>query len=124
MAWGQHQIQPRLIRLRDAPFYLGMDRNRFSAEVRPQLTEIPIGEQGGACDRIELDVWVDHYVSRNGRRPKASKLEDDKCQNATKCRGSAKKAGSGTLKNAVSTVKADGSAKAREHLAALKRKNT
>ena len=24
------QIQPRLIRLRDAPDYLGMDRNRFN----------------------------------------------------------------------------------------------
>ena len=29
------QIQPRLIRLRDAPAYLGMDRNRFNREVRP-----------------------------------------------------------------------------------------
>ena len=45
---------PRLIRLRDAPFYLGMDRNRFNAEVRPQLTEIPIGEQGIAFDRLDL----------------------------------------------------------------------
>ncbi len=38
-------LLPRLIRLRDAPAYLGMDRNRFNAEVRPLLTEIPIGEQ-------------------------------------------------------------------------------
>ncbi len=37
---------PRLLRLRDAPTYLGMDRNRFNSEVRPCLTEIPIGEQG------------------------------------------------------------------------------
>ncbi|WP_244887552.1 hypothetical protein [Rickettsiella grylli] len=28
-------MQPRLIRLRDAPNYLGMDRNRFNNEVRP-----------------------------------------------------------------------------------------
>ena len=37
---------PRLIRFRDAPRYLGMDRNRFNAEVRPHLTEIPIGIAG------------------------------------------------------------------------------
>ena len=64
----QHDsIAPRLIRLRDAPFYLGMDRNRFNAEVRPYLIEIPIGKQGIAFDRLDLDNWVDHYKSRNGR---------------------------------------------------------
>lgn len=118
------QILPRLLRLRDAPFYLGMDRNRFNSEVRPYLTKIPIGEQGIAFDRLELDAWVEQYKSRNGRRPKASKLEDDICQNETKCRGYASRAKSGTLKNAVSTVKTDGSGKARAHLAALKRKTS
>ena len=39
------QIQPRLIRLRDAPDYLGMDRNRFNHEVRPTLTELRIGRR-------------------------------------------------------------------------------
>ena len=58
---------PRLIRLRDVPFYLGMDKNRFNAEVRPHLVEIRIGEQGIAFDRLDLDAWVDHYKSRNGR---------------------------------------------------------
>jgi len=61
------RLLPRLIRFRDAPFYLGMDRNRFNAEVRPYLTEIPIGEQGIAFDRLELDAWVGQYKSRNGR---------------------------------------------------------
>ena len=56
---------PRLIRLRDVPRYLGMDRNRFNAEVRPFLTEIPIGKQGVAFDRLDLDAWVDQYKSRN-----------------------------------------------------------
>jgi hypothetical protein len=59
-------IVPRLIRFRDAPRYLGMDRNRFNAEVRPCLTEIRIGKQGIAFDRLELDAWVDQYISRNG----------------------------------------------------------
>ena len=60
-------LLPRLVRFRDAPFYLGMDRNRFNAEVRPQLTEIPIGTQGIAFDRLELDAWVEQYKQRNGR---------------------------------------------------------
>ena len=60
-------ILPRLIRLRDAPNYLGMDRNRFNTEVRPQLIEIPIGTQGVAFDRLDLDAWVDHYKGCSGR---------------------------------------------------------
>ncbi|MCH8101337.1 MAG: hypothetical protein IIB74_13015, partial [Proteobacteria bacterium] len=60
-------LLPRLVRFRDAPGYLGMDRNRFNAEVRPYLTNIPIGQQGVAFDRLELDAWVEDYISRNGR---------------------------------------------------------
>ncbi len=40
----------RVLRKRDAPAYLGMDRNRFDAEVRPHLVEVPLcaaGEAGG-----------------------------------------------------------------------------
>jgi hypothetical protein len=44
-----------------------MDRNRFNAEVRPFIKTIPIGRQGIAFDRLELDAWVEDYVSRNGR---------------------------------------------------------
>ena len=113
-------LLPRLVRLRDAPAYLGMDRNRFNHEVRPHLTRIPIGQQGIAFDRLELDAWVEDYVSRNGRRPKAPKLEDDTCQNVTECRGSAKKAGSGTLKSAADLQQEDGSEKARAHLLAIR----
>jgi hypothetical protein len=113
-------LLPRLVRFRDAPAYLGMDRNRFNHEVRPHLTRIPIGQQGIAFDRLELDAWVEDYVSRNGRRPKAPKLEDDTCQNVTECRGSAKKAGSGTLKSAADMHREDGSEKARAHLLAIR----
>jgi hypothetical protein len=66
-------IMPRLIRLRDAPGYVGMDPNRFNVEVRPYLTEIPIGKQGVAFDKIDLDTWVEQYKSRNGRPGKAMK---------------------------------------------------
>ena len=60
-------IAPRIIRFRDAPLYLGMDRNRFNVEVRPYLTEVPIGKQGVGFDRLELDAWFEDYKSRNGR---------------------------------------------------------
>ena len=117
-------IQPRLIRHRDAPAYLGMDRNRFNREVRPGLTEIPIGRQGVAFDRLDLDVWIDEYIQCNGRRPKASKLEDDICQKAIECQDYALKGASGTLKNVGNTVKADGSGKVQAHLAGQRRKST
>ena len=44
-----------------------MDRNRFNAEVRPYITEVPIGKQGIGFDRLELDAWFEDYKSRNGR---------------------------------------------------------
>ena len=62
---------PRLIRLRDAPRYLGMDPNRFNVEVRPYLIEIPVGKQRVAFDRLDPDAWVDQYKDRNGRPGKA-----------------------------------------------------
>ncbi len=62
-------IIPRYIRLRDAPFYLGMDKNRFNAEVRPCLQPIPVGSQGIAFDRVDLDAWADDYKQRSRRPP-------------------------------------------------------
>src|SRR5215813_2822789 len=58
--------QPRLLRLRDAPRYLGMDKNRFNRQVRPWVTVIPIGRRGLAFDRLDLDAWVDDYKRCNG----------------------------------------------------------
>lgn len=60
-------LLPRLIRLRDAPTYLGMDRHRFNKDVRPTITEIPMGTQGIAFDRLDLDAWVDDYIQCSGR---------------------------------------------------------
>ncbi len=67
-------MQPRLIRLRDAQNYLGMDRNRFSKEVKPYLIVIPIGKRGIAFDRLDLDTWVEHYKQCNGRPAERSKI--------------------------------------------------
>jgi hypothetical protein len=69
MSMNRQAVQPRLLRLRDAPRYLGMDKNRFNREVRPLVTVIPIGKHGVAFDRVDLDAWVDEYKRRNGRPP-------------------------------------------------------
>ena len=92
-------MTPRIVRFRDAPKYLGMDRNRFNAEVRPLLTEIPIGKQGIGFDRLELDAWVDEYIARNGRpaRRKGVRIWD-----ANEYQGSSSGAGSGTSTSASS----------------------
>jgi hypothetical protein len=62
---SRHAV-PRFLRLRDAPRYLGMDKNRFNRDVRPGLPTIRIGTQGIAFDRLDLDAWADDYKSRNG----------------------------------------------------------
>lgn len=62
-------MQPRLIRLRDAAKYLGMDRNRFNNEVRPFLVTLKIGQQGIAFDRFDLDQWADEFKKSLGHPP-------------------------------------------------------
>ena len=52
-------ILPRLIRLKDAPGYLGMDKNRFNKSVRPKLHELRLSKQAVAFDRLDLDNWVE-----------------------------------------------------------------
>jgi hypothetical protein len=78
-------VQPRIIRFRDAPGYVGMDRNRFNAEARPFLTQIPIGKQGIGFDRLELDAWVDDYIARNGRPGKGVSSWDAREYPASSC---------------------------------------
>jgi hypothetical protein len=88
------RLLPRFIRMRDAPSYLGMDKNRFNRDVRPLLDVIPIGSQGIAFDRLDLDSWADDYKSRNGHpaaQPEREKLWETKGR-----RVSPNEAGSGT----------------------------
>ena len=68
-------LLPRLIRLRDVSRYLGMDRRLFNKEVRPNIVEIPIGVQGKAFDRRDLDNWVDYYKNSNGKPPTSTRLK-------------------------------------------------
>jgi AbrB family looped-hinge helix DNA binding protein len=46
------------------PASLRLCKNRFNREVRPWVTEIRIGTQGVAFDRLELDSWADEHKSR------------------------------------------------------------
>lgn len=62
-------IVPRIIRLRDAPGYLGMCKDYFNQEVRPCLTELQIGSKGVGFDRLELDLWVTYTKASSGRAP-------------------------------------------------------
>ncbi|MEE9587425.1 MAG: hypothetical protein V3V97_05320 [Hyphomicrobiaceae bacterium] len=111
------RLLPRIVRFRDAPGYVGMDRNRFNAEVRPYLTEVPIGRQGIGFDRLELDAWVDDYITRNGRPArKGRNTWDAKQRRASSC---AK--GSGT---STSTLPGGAFAKALEHVARKKQSDT
>ena len=93
---------PRLLRLRDAPRYLGMDKNRFNQSVRPTVKVIPIGIQGIAFDRLELDQWVDDYKAFKGCIAQRSTLWARKTQ---ACQGFSKGAKSG-----ISTKGSGGSA--------------
>jgi hypothetical protein len=96
-----NQIPPKFIRLRDAFIYLGMDRNRFNREVRPYVTEIPIGKQGIAFDRFDLDAWAEHYKHCNGH-PAVTNVRSIKRWGAKYRQGSLNGAKPGILKKEYS----------------------
>ena len=62
-----YDILPRILRLQEASRYLGMDKNKFNAKVRPYLTEVSWGPQSIGFDRLEIDAFVDEYMRCNGR---------------------------------------------------------
>jgi predicted DNA-binding transcriptional regulator AlpA len=88
-------IQPRILRKRDAPSYLGMCPQTFDTLVRPNVTEVPIGDKGIGFDRLELDAWADEYIRCNGRKTgrQGERLWVEKSRQA-----SAKEVKSGTSK--------------------------
>jgi hypothetical protein len=67
MSWKALNVLPRFIRLRDAPGFFGMDRSVFTKEIRPLLTEIRIGRQGIAFDRLDMGRIAEEYKQRYGR---------------------------------------------------------
>ena len=73
-------ILPRVIRAKHAPAYLGMCRDVFRREVKPFVTQVPIGSQGIGYDRLELDAWWEHYKESNGW-PAKRNMGGSLCQN-------------------------------------------
>jgi hypothetical protein len=116
---SQPEFLPRFIRLRDAPRYLGMDKNRFNHDVRPHVTVIPIGMQGIAFDRVDLDSWADHYKHRNGRP--AAQSERRRPWETQQRQVSPIAVGSGT---STSSTEESAFAKALERVASRKRRST
>jgi len=86
---------PRLIRLRDAPAYLGMNKNYFNAHVRRSIPEISIGKRGIAFDRLDLDAWVMHYKQCSGVSSAKPERRKERCQRNTR-QDSSNVGGSGT----------------------------
>jgi hypothetical protein len=112
-------IQPRLIRLRDAPAFFGMDKNRFNREVRPQLTEIRIGTRGCAFDRLEMYAAADDYKARNGRP--AAQSDRSRPWESKGRQGSPSAVGSGT---STSNFEASGFAKTLEQAISQRHRNS
>ena len=52
----------KVIRLADAPGYLGMNKNKFNKDVRPQLVELEYGDRSIGFNRRDLDQWVDQQT--------------------------------------------------------------
>lgn len=78
---------PRIIRKRDAPFYLGMCPHVFDELVRPHVTVIPIGKGGIGFDRIELDEWLEKHKALHGIKPiRADELPEKVFKTKTKPR--------------------------------------
>ena len=105
-------LLPRFIRHKDAPAYLGVDRNKFDAEIRPGLTEIPLGKRSLAFDRLDLDAWADEYKRRNGRSSrKNGKLSCEQEQKVFKSMTTASVQSTKSIKSAASSRASASSAK-------------
>ena len=75
-------LLPRAVRARDAPAYLGVDRNRFNRDFKPFLTIVVMGHKTHCYDRLDLDeIWETMRV-RNGRPGAESSTEKTPWQNA------------------------------------------
>ena len=98
------ETAPRFIRASAAPAYLGMCREEFKNTVRPHVREFPIGKQGVAFDRHELDQWADAYVEAmaiekqtdQDNNPPRSGRQGAKQWREKQCRASTRGTGFGT----------------------------
>ena len=78
-----NNIQPRLIRHKDAPDFFGVSRGFFDKYIRPDLTEVRWGDSpqsGVSYDVLEMHALADNIVERNGRPTKGDNIWDAKQQ--------------------------------------------
>ncbi|WP_241653198.1 hypothetical protein [Pseudomonas alkylphenolica] len=103
-AAAQTALQPRFLRAKDAPGYLGMCKDEFKNTVRPHVREFPIGKQGVGFDRLELDAWADAYIesmaiekaaNQDNNRPRSERRGGDTWRKKEP-RASTRGTGSGT----------------------------
>ena len=69
-------LQPRLVRLKDAPKYLSIGKNLFNEKVRPTLTELRITDRMVSFDREELDQWAESQLELTGRLGSRNNCEE------------------------------------------------
>jgi predicted DNA-binding transcriptional regulator AlpA len=106
------RINPRIIRHRDAPRYCGIDRTRFDTEVRPYLTVVPFGARSIGFDRLEIDEWIEEYISVRGR-PGRNMKGVQQCEPEQKGSASKEKSGSSTS-STVAVVSSSASVRSRK----------
>ena len=103
-------MTPKLIRMRDAPAYLGMSLRVFNQTVRPNVREVVVGIQGVAFIRDELDQWAEDFFelygvakpalsTQNGRRIERCHEERKSTWHEKQSQASTRKMVSGTLIN-------------------------
>ena len=62
------KIEPRVIRLTDAPAYLGMGIKYFNEHVRPNVELVELaGNHMKMFDRLDLDRWFTNHKAASER---------------------------------------------------------
>ncbi len=60
------EIQPRVIRVSNAPAYLAMSLPYFNEKVRPYLVEVIDSSRMKCFDRLDLDAWWEQHKQAKG----------------------------------------------------------
>jgi hypothetical protein len=71
----KHAVLPRILRVGEAPGYLGMSRQVFDREVRPRLRVIDIGKKGKGVDRAQLDAIADEWFCNHRTHPPGTSID-------------------------------------------------
>ena len=72
-------MYPRVLRMKEAPAYLGMSTRVFNEQVRPFVREFKVGVQGIGFDRKELDGWLLDYIESSAIDKTNERADDSKC---------------------------------------------